>query len=238
MKKKPLLLVVILFIYSTTIAQNLSFGVKGGLNFNSIGELYHIGELNGGGLNVIPYEDTYYQADKEMSFHVGMFAMLRFNKVFIRPEIVYTSLKNSYPLSQKTANWTATKIDIPMLVGVNVYKPVSIYAGPVLSRISTMELEGTEQPIIFKKTTLGLNAGILINYRRFGLDLRYEHQGTTVNDQRIDIVRAIYGTNVAYLQEYTPSQFIISIHFNLINFNLEDQRNKAKINWRSKKCPN
>ncbi|HEY9222373.1 MAG TPA: hypothetical protein VIO43_12450 [Lutibacter sp.] len=47
MKIKPLFIVILLTTFSFVQAQEYTFGVKGGINFNNIGELYHYGNTSG-----------------------------------------------------------------------------------------------------------------------------------------------------------------------------------------------
>ncbi|MHB1146898.1 MAG: outer membrane beta-barrel protein [Lutibacter sp.] len=235
MQIKPLFIVILLTSFSFVRAQEYTFGVKGGINFNNIGELYHYGNASGLGINVTPNDDTVFPAEKEMGFQFGAFAMIAFDKFFIRPEVIYVSSKNNYPLALKTANWTSTKIDIPLLLGYKVYNPVSIYAGPSFSSISDMKLEGVENdpnyPFTFKKSSTSINAGIMAEFGRFGIDLRYQYGITKVEEQRVNINRGIYGTNIADLLEYNPSQIQLSVHINIIKIN-GDGGHRIKSGWR------
>ena len=236
MKVKPLFIVILLISFSFAKAQEYTFGVKGGINFNNIGELYHYGNASGLGINVTPNEDTVFPAEKEMGIQFGAFAMIAFDKFFIRPEVIYVSSKNNYPLALKTANWTSTKIDIPLLLGYKVYDPVSIYAGPSFSSISEMKLEGVENdpnyPFTFKKSSTSINAGILVEYGKFGIDLRYQYGITKVAEQRVNINRGDYGTNIADLLEYNPSQIMLSVHINILKINGDDGGHRIKSGWR------
>ena len=236
MRIKPLLIVLLLTSFTIAHAQEYTFGIKGGINFNNIGELYHYGNDSGRGTGVTPNDDTVFSAEKEMGIQFGAFAMIAFDKFFIRPEIVYVSSKNNYPLALKTANWTSTKIDVPLLFGYNIYKPVSIYAGPSFSSISDMKLDAVEQgsnyPYVYKKSSTSINAGILVEVGRFGLDLRYQYGITKVKELRVDINRGIYGTNIADLLEYNPSQIQLSIHINIIKINGNDRGHRIKSGWR------
>ncbi len=232
MQIKPLFIVILLISFSFVHAQEYTFGVKGGINFNNIGELDHYGLFRGGGINADPSTDVIYTADKEMGFQFGAFAMIAFDKFFIRPEINFVSSKNSYPLKGKTSHWTSKKIDIPLLFGYKIYKPVSIYVGPSFSTISSMKLEGVESPILFEKSATNLNAGILVDFGRFGLDLRYEYGLKSIEEQRVDIVATTYGTNVAHLLEYNPSQIQLSVHINILKINADDRGHKIKSGWR------
>lgn len=232
MQIKPLFIVILLTSFTVVQAQEYAFGIKGGINFNNIGELYHYGPESGGGINANPAVDTYYTADKEMGFQFGAFAMIAFDKFFIRPEVSYTSIKNSYPLALKTANWTSTKIDIPLLLGYKIYEPVSIYAGPAFSTISSMELEGVESPIVYEKTAINLNAGIFAEFGRFGIDLRYEYGLKPIVEQEINIFATTYGTNRGRLLEYNPSQIQLSIHINILKINGGERGHRIKSGWR------
>jgi hypothetical protein len=236
MRIKPLFIVILLTSFTIAHAQEYTFGVKGGINFNNIGELYHYGNASGLGTSVTPNDDTVFSAEKEMGIQFGAFAMIAFNKFFIRPEIVYVSSKNNYPLAFKTANWTSTKIDVPLLFGYNIYKPVSLYIGPSFSSISDMKLDAVEQgssyPYVYKKSSTSINAGILVEVGRFGLDLRYQYGITKVEELRVNINRGIYGTNIADLLEYNPSQIQLSIHINIFKINGNDGGHRIKSGWR------
>ncbi|HSQ47777.1 MAG TPA: outer membrane beta-barrel protein [Lutibacter sp.] len=241
MQIKPLFIVILLISFSSANAQEYTFGVKGGINFNNIGELYHYGNASGLGINVTPNDDTVFSAEKEMGIQFGAFVMIAFEKFFIRPEVNYVSSKNNYPLAFETAYWTSTKIDIPLLLGYKIYDPVSLYAGPSFSSISDMELEGVEQgsnyPYVYKKSSTSINAGILAEYGRFGIDLRYQYGITKVEELRVDINRGIYGTNIADLLEYNPSQIMLSVHINILSIN-GDRKHSKKGSWRGSGCLN
>jgi hypothetical protein len=233
MRIKPLFIVILLISFSFIHAQEYTFGVKGGINFNNIGELYHYGDW--AGANPTPIYDTYYTADKEMGTQFGAFAMIAFDKFFIRPEINLMSLKNSYPLAGKTSHWTSKKIDIPLLLGYKIYEPVSLYVGPSFSSISEMKLEGIQEnliPFTYKKSSTAINAGLLVDIGRFGFDLRYQYDITKVGAQEIDIDRATYGTNRGRLLEYNPSQIQLSVHINIFKINANDRGHSIKSGWR------
>ncbi|MDP3313218.1 outer membrane beta-barrel protein [Lutibacter sp.] len=233
MKKITGLFCCLLLFHISLTAQEFVVGLKGGINYNAIGELYHIGTANGGGNNVIPTEDFYYQADKDLGNHFGLFLNIKFDKIFIRSEMNFTTAKNSYPLSQKIANWNSSKVDIPILLGVRLYDPIWIYAGPIFSVVSDMELEGVEYPIVFNKSSFDVGIGLLVDFGRFGVDFRYQYGISPVDFQRVDIVRSIYGTNVAHLLEYNSSQLSISLHINLLKINGSEKRNRSGSGWRN-----
>jgi hypothetical protein len=103
--------------------------------------------------------------------------------------------------------------------------------------ISSMELEGVESLIVFKKSAINLNAGILVEFGRFGIDLRYEYGLKPIEEQEVNIVATTYGTNRGRLLEYNPSQIQLSVHINILNINGE-RRNSKKGAWRGGGCLN
>ena len=229
MKRQPLHLVFLLCLFFTSIqAQEYTFGIKGGVNYNKIGDLYHKGgSVSVGGASIL------YTPSSDMGMHYGAFLNFKFGDFFIRPEVLFTTLKSSYPLSLKTANWEQTRMDIPILVGVEIYWPVSLYLGPTISSISEMTLEGPESPITYEESALGFNVGLMAEMGRFGIDVRYEFGTAKVVEQRVDIHKAVYGTNLADLLEYNPSQFVISVHFNIFRMNGGERRNRFSSDWRN-----
>lgn len=242
MKNQPrfTLLLFLLCTFSFTQAQEYFVGVKGGVNYNTIGDFNHYGEETGVGGDLTPNLSTTFLPDKVMGNHYGVYVTVDFGNFFVRPEFIFTSMENSYTLGlDNTTNWTSSKIEIPILIGYNIYKPVSIYAGPVFSSISDRDLEGLRletppQSIKFDKNATSLSAGVLIQYKRFGVDVRYDYGITAVKKQQIRLIRTTYGTYVADLVEYNPSQLSVSLTIDLFHFSFDKTaRTKAGSNWRN-----
>ena len=218
-------------------SQELKIGLKGGINNYNIGELFHLG-VGTSGSNITPAEDTYFKANKGMNAQYGLFIMANFDKFFIRPEIMITSIENTYPLGLQDSKWTASKVDVPILFGYYIYYPIAIYAGPELSNLTDMELEGLQTnltPLIYNKTTLNMNIGVMVDFKNFGLDIRYARGISKFEEQRIDMDRGNYGTNIGYLQEYSPSQLSISLHVNLFDFSTFRKSRGPGSDWRNHK---
>lgn len=248
--KNHLKLVLLIFSFvpfTFLTAQEYFFGVKGGVNYNSIGDLYHYGEETGVGGNLTPDESTLFSAEKEMGSQFGAFAVIDFERFYIRPEINFISIKNKYPLALNTTEWTSSKVDIPILIGTRINDLFSIYGGPVYSSISDTKLEGLKQldgtdetPFEFDKSSVGISAGFMVEYGRFGLDFRYDYGLTSVKKQdRIKLIRATYGTFVADLNEYNASTISINLNIKLFGFNNPNasvERKKSRFfDWRNHK---
>lgn len=235
MRKKTLVFIFSILTIYTIKSQEINIGIKGGLNYNSIGNLFHLGTSSGGGLNVTPTDDYDYKADGKIGLTFGLFAKINFNRFYIQTEINTTKLNNSYPLALKTSYWEAKTINIPLLFGYRFFEPASLYLGANYRMNNSMTLDGVEYPILYKKSVIGINAGIQLDFDLAIVDLRYTYGITQEESQRIDIVRATYGTNVAYLSSYNPSQIELTISIPLISFN-NPERRRSKNKWHRHNC--
>jgi len=235
MNIKPLLIVLFVFFFSLTNAQEFGIGLKGGVNYNSIGDFYSIGGSIGSG---VPNE--YYSAENEIGYQIGLFVDIGFGRFFARPEANYVSLKNSYAFPLKTAQWAAQQLDIAILFGYKVYYPIAIYAGPVFSFISDMTMDGweTNKPFTYNTSSTGISAGILLDFDRVGIDFRYQYGLTTVKEQPLNMIKNApngYGVNLGDLLEYNPSQIMVSIQVKLFTLNSNKRSRSSKSDWRNHK---
>jgi len=222
-------------------AQDFKFGLKGGINYGTPGDLLHLGALSGSGPNVDPVDDFMYEAEYSLSYHFGAYASYGYKKFYVRPEINYLKLDAAYSLAYKEAEWKYEKIELPILVGYKITKPLSFYAGPVFNFSNEISLDGVEPPpaslpVEYDESTLGFAFGINYEFNRIGIDLRYEYDTFEYEEHRIDMYRAEYGTNVAYLQSYNLSQIMLSININLIELGPNSKRKKGKFPWNNIKC--
>lgn len=251
MKKSPLFFVILSCIIFNIQAQEIKFGVKGGLNSFTVGDLFHRGITSGGGNGVTPVDDFTYRAKNEESYHIGGFVNVKFGSIIVRPEFVLTTLKNSYPLAYRVSYWTSERTEINVLIGYEIYKPATIYLGPSLSTTKNMELSGQEVhssfgdgPLNYKENTVNFNAGIMFDFKWFGIDFRYQYGTEKFKNHVVDMVRDPnnfgYGTNLADLREYNPSQFMVSLHLNPVRLYLDgllqggghNSGRRGKFRWR------
>lgn len=66
------------------------------------------------------------------------------------------------------------KLDTPMLVGLKVLGPVSLFGGPSFQYILDSEFDGIAINDVENDFKVGLNFGIGLNLNKLGIDLRYE----------------------------------------------------------------
>ncbi len=141
-----------------SLAQTESgFGVKGGLNYNANGDYFESAT------------DTYKNPERHVGYHVGVFGKIG-EKLFFKPELIYTSTKSDYD----NDSFEMQKLDAPMLFGIRVIGPLSVFGGPSFQYILDTDFEGVTLGDVKEDFTMGLNFGVSFNLNKIGIDLRYE----------------------------------------------------------------
>lgn len=192
LKKSALSAAILAFISLSLSAQNGSaFGIKGGLNYSANGDYFEsIGE-------------NAKNPDRNIGYHVGVFGKIG-NKLYFRPELVYTATKSDYDSNQ----FNVKKIDAPLLVGIKVLGPISVFGGPSLQYILDTEFEGIDIDNVEDDFSVGLNFGIRLNFDKIGIDLRYERG---FNDNEATFINNNIGVGTASRIDTRPDQLILSL---------------------------
>ena len=191
MKKLSCLLVLLTTTLQFTIAQSGSgFGIKAGLNYNANGDY------------IDSFNSNIENPDRNIGYHFGIFGKLG-NKVYFKPELVYTKTKSDYD----SGDFDMQKLDAPLLVGIKVLGPVSVFAGPSLQYIIDSEFENIDIDDVENDFSVGLNFGIGLNIDKLGIDLRYErgfsdNEATFLNNNNININNRL---------DTLPDQLILSL---------------------------
>ncbi|RAJ19220.1 outer membrane protein with beta-barrel domain [Gelidibacter algens] len=196
-RSKKLILASFAFM-AFTLAANAQngngFGIRAGLNYNANGDYFE------------SVGDNAQHPDRNIGFHAGLYGKIG-DRFYFKPEVVYTQTKSEYDSNE----FKMQKIDAPLLFGVKVLGPVSVFAGPSLQYILDSEFEGITVDNIENDFTVGLNFGIGANFNGFGVDLRYErglseNEATFVNDS-VGLPTSRIDTR--------PDQLILSVSFAL-----------------------
>ena len=192
LKKAVFLSAVLTFIGISVNAQNGSaFGFKGGLNYSANGDYFEsIGE-------------NAKNPDRNVGYHLGIFGKIG-NDLYFRPELVYTATKSDYESSE----FSVKKLDAPLLVGIKLLGPLSVFAGPSLQYILDTEFDGINIDNVEDDFTLGLNFGIGFNLNKIGIDLRYE-RGFSNNEA--DFIDNNLGNGIVSRIDTRPDQLILSL---------------------------
>ncbi len=190
---KKLLVLAICILGSTISYGQLEYGVKAGLNFNTNGDLTQIGtDIN----NIDP--------DSKTGFHIGVYAKSSgASSLYLRPELIFTKTKSDYD----GAAFDMSKLDLPILVGYEIFKPLSIFAGPSLQYILNTDLKGIQLDDVKNDFSVGINIGAALQFDGFGVDVRYE-KGLSEN------LAEFAGISSSRL-DTRPEQFIVSLSLKL-----------------------
>jgi Outer membrane protein beta-barrel domain len=192
LKKSAFIAVIFALIsFSLNAQKGSSFGFKGGLNYTANGDYFEsIGENSK-------------NPDRNIGYHLGIFGKIG-DQLYFRPELVYTATKSDYDSN----DFSMKKIDAPLLVGLKVLGPVSIFGGPSLQYILDTEFDGIDIDNVEDDFSVGLNFGIGINFNKVGIDLRYE-RGFNNNEARF--INNNLGTGVVSRIDTRPDQLILSL---------------------------
>lgn len=192
MKKLILILVVAIAIPSVTFAQSESgFGIKGGVNYNANGEY------------VESITENSKNPERNVGYHVGVFGKIG-NKLYFKPELIYTKTKSEYD----NDTFEMEKLDAPMLVGVKVLGPLSVFAGPSFQYILDTEYNTVTLKDIKEDFSVGLNFGVGLNFNKVGIDLRYE-RGFKENEAKVINNNGLNPNNATL--DTRPDQLILSL---------------------------
>jgi len=129
MKKVLLLAAIAVFGFTSVNAQNVSFGVKAGMNISTIaGDFGNYGDYY--------YGETYREASSKIGFHVGGLAEIMLSEKFaIQPEVLFSSqgYKTDYyddNDNKQDNNVNLSYITLPVMAKFFPIENLSIEAGP------------------------------------------------------------------------------------------------------------
>jgi len=203
--KKQILILALSFISVTAFSQ-AKFGIKGGMNYNFAGNITEVVNAAGGGITDI----THGSKDKA-GFHFGLWGRFKLAGFNLRPELVYTEIKNQYQFDATPTNLKTKKIDIPVLLDKKILGPLHIFGGPSFQYILKSDFKTSDVGNIdFNKFSLGTQVGLSLDLGNFGVDARWE-KGFSNNLNAI-LISSLTNLNL----DNRPNQIIFSVSYNLL----------------------
>lgn len=194
-----------MLVTGASVFAQSGFGIKGGLNYADNGKI-EFSDVTGTGENVLREE-----ADRKTGYHFGIFYRADLGPLFVKPELLYTTSRSSFEYNNQSTDYDITKLDLPILVGVNILGPINIFAGPSLQYMLENELQGLSLEEVENDFTVGAQFGAGVQLGSIGIDFRYE-RGLTENQAAI---LDLDNPGGAQRVDTRPSQFILSLSLNL-----------------------
>ena len=191
MKRSILEPLFILACATISYAQTVGgLGFIGGLNYNGNGNYFESIDANAK------------NPDKNVGYHLGIFYKIG-DRVYLKPELLFTSTKSDYDGD----DFKMQKLDLPVLVGIKVIGPLSVFAGPSFQYILDSEFDGISINNIENDFSLGFNFGVGVNIKKIGIDLKYE-RGFSKNEAIF--IGNNLGDDVVSKIDTRPEQLILS----------------------------
>lgn len=178
---KKIILVICLFIAGIQFSNaQIQFGVKGGINYNS------------DSFSAVK-ADVFSGAKSKTGFHAGIWTRFKIPVIglYIRPELVYTSLSNEVTYlpkgSAKTTSYDFQKIDIPVLLGKKIFGVGNIFIGPSFQYVLSSDFSLNDiKEVKADGFTMGLQFGGGIELGKLGIDVRWERAFSGIESTLVD----------------------------------------------------
>jgi len=199
----------ILFILLVTLsvsvnAQKSEFGIQAGINYNFSGNLTEISEIGEAA------DDLIHGAESKTGFHAGVYYKLNYSDLFLKGELLYTQFENSFDMTP-VYTMTTKKIDVPIVVGMKVFGPVYIFAGPDFQYILDEDFSLSNTEVTYDDFTVGLHLGVGLEFKRISFDLRWD-KGLSGSES--ELVNSNFINENATLDN-RPNQLVFSINYAL-----------------------
>ncbi len=195
-----------LCLVSSLIATGqLDFGVKAGLNYNSIDDL----NVSGGfiGLN----EDI--KSDGKIGFHVGIFTQFNFTKLYVKGELLYVQNSSSYDdMLAPSTKLKLSTLEMPILVGFKVVGPLKFYIGPSLVYNLDSDFADLFDLNFERDISIGYNVGTTLTFNKIEVDLRYS---SGFSDNVASYLDDIPSDGLGYTINTRPNQFLLSVSYKI-----------------------
>jgi hypothetical protein len=167
--KKIALISILSFAFVAASYSQIKLGLRGGLNFNNVKMIQQANE---------PVQITY---DQGMGFHFGLTSQLQISKLYIQPELLFSTVSNEVTLDDirvggitEVTTQRFNKFDIPILVGLK-FGNFKLGVGPVATKMLRSKSELLDKyEMQSKQATIGYMMSAGFDFKKFNIELRYE----------------------------------------------------------------
>ena len=173
--KKFILVLATLTFSIAAYSQGFEIGIKGGVNITAAGAVK----------DLVPGVDI---ASKN-TYNGGVYGRLKIKLIgiFVQPELVYNTRGYNFNITANGITYNikqqAYYLDVPVLVGLKVFKFLRVYAGPNFQYLLKNEITGIDNIVSFQKTDMkkantGVQIGFGLDLSKFRLDVKYDFNPT------------------------------------------------------------
>lgn len=130
--------------------------------------------------------ENFVPADAQTGYHIGLFGRFGGAGFFVQPELVFTQTKGEFAFvpvgvsggtSPENNKAEFNRLDIPVLLGIRMFKVVRLMAGPIASININSKLKESFDTIgeaNFSNATLGYQAGVGVDIGNLSIEGKYE----------------------------------------------------------------
>ena len=175
--KKFILVLAALTFSLTAYSQGFEIGVKGGMNITAA--------------DVMKEASKDVQITNKNTYNGGIYGRLKIKLVgiFIQPELVYNTRGYNFDIKEPITGTTinikqqSNYLDVPVLVGLKMFKFLRVYAGPNFQYLLKNEITGIDNIVTFQKTDMkkantGVQLGFGLDLSKFRVDVKYDFNPT------------------------------------------------------------
>ena len=173
--KKFILVLAALTFSIAAYSQGFEIGIKGGMNITAA--------------DVMKEASKDVKITNKNTFNGGVYGRLKIKLIgiFVQPELVYNTRGYNFDITAngKTYNikQQAYYLDVPVLVGLKMFKFLRVYAGPNFQYLLKNEITGIDNIVTFQKTDMkkantGVQLGFGLDLSKFRVDVKYDFNPT------------------------------------------------------------
>ena len=145
----------------------------------------------------------------KLGYQAGVVSQIKISNFFVQPEALFTGSRAQIVQlgkQQQEFQLSFYKLDIPTMVGLSVLG-IRLQAGPVFSIMFSAMHPGMNKNDLYKRLTLGYQAGVGYDIWNLILDLKFEGNLTKFGKKIVNIDT-----------DHRLRQVILSVGFNLLPF--------------------
>lgn len=167
---KKLIFALLMVLGTTQAFSQNGIGIKAGLSST---------EIDFKNKNFVP-------ADAQTGYHVGLFGRFGGAGFFVQPELLFTQTSGEFAFvpggvsgGTPPENYKAefNRLDVPLMMGIRMFKVLRLMAGPIASVNINSKLENsvdTVKDANFKDATFGYQAGLGVDIGNLSVEGKYE----------------------------------------------------------------